>query len=726
MTKMIYEGIPIEFISQISKKEANSRKPIYQIHKWFGRKTDAIFRSILLALELEREESANFKEIYYKENHNLLEGKIILDPFMGGGVTLINTLRLGGKAIGIDVNPVAWFITKNELQVPEVNRDKNADVEEEIVNILTNEFEKLERNIGEEIKEAYTTNIYDYNENIKRKVDIMYILWVKKVRCPKCGKYVKLFSSYEITKLKKERFENYNICPSCGDIVKGNNSSLFCNKCQSNFDRDKGIYKGRNVICNNCNEKINLIKHIMKNRKKPLSADMYAIQYYDRKTGKKGFKVPDKDDLDNYNNVKKKIKNLSEKMDKFIPQIKIPQGYNTRQIQNHNYKYWKQMFNNRQLYYLSRLLEEIGKISDEEIKELFLCVFSNTVNANNMFCIYNSQCGKIEPLFGDHHMAPVINPVENNIWGTKWGRGSFTKYFRGFIQSKRFNISPYERLILNGKNKNVILKEEKFCSEFAENFEELISSSKNTILKCDTAEKLSFLPSKSVDAVITDPPYYYAINYGEISEFFYVWSRQILKDKYPCFENEHILCNDEVTVNEVKGISKEEFVNKLSRCFKEVRRVLKEASPLILTYNNSSAEGWFVLIQSLINAGFYVEKTYPIHTELRAGLIDNRREKMNYDLVIVTKVKNTFINDEIGLDEFFRKVDFEFKKTYYELNDKDLSNLDMLLIKVGKVFEIYSQYYNDLHKSSKKMGLKEILECIYNKGSNCNMNNITL
>ena len=120
MTKMIYKDIPIEFISQISKKEANSRKPIYQIHKWFGRKTDAIFRSILLALELETEETANFKEIFYKENHNLLEGKIILDPFMGGGVTLVNTLRLGGKAIGIDVNPVAWFITKNELQVPEV------------------------------------------------------------------------------------------------------------------------------------------------------------------------------------------------------------------------------------------------------------------------------------------------------------------------------------------------------------------------------------------------------------------------------------------------------------------------------------------------------------------------------------------------------------------------------------------------------------------------------
>lgn len=711
MVKMIYEDIPIDFISQISKKEANSRKPIYQIHKWFGRKTDAIFRSILLALELDKEELGNFKEIYYKNNPNFLQGKIILDPFMGGGVTLVNTLRLGGKAIGVDVNPVAWFITKSELQVPELDENENLELmEEEIVNILMKDFEKILKNVGEEIKEAYTTTIYDYGENAKRKVDIMYVLWVKKVKCPKCGKYIKLFPSYGITKMRKKDFENYNICPNCGDIVRGNNSILCCNKCKNTFDRDKGSYKGRNITCSNCNEKLNLVRDIMKKRNKPLSAEMYAIEYYDYKTGKKGFKVPDKEDIDKYYNTKDKIKDI----DTLIPKIKIPQGYNTKQIQNHNYKYWREMFNHRQLYYLSRLLEEIGKISDDKIRELFLCVFSNTINANNMFCIYNSQCDKIEPLFGDHHMAPVMNPVENNIWGTKLGRGSFVKYFRGFIQSKRFNISPYERVSLKGKNKNIILKDEKFNSKFASDFEQLTNSNNNTIIRCDTSENLSFIPSKSVDAVITDPPYYSAINYGEISEFFYVWSRKILKNQYSFFKSEHIICDDEVTVNEAKGISKEEFIKKISRCFAEIRRVLKENSPLILTYNNSSVEGWGVLMESLINSGFYVKKTYPIHTELRAGLIDNRRDKMNYDLVIVAKVKSDITNNSIQINEFFERVNLEFKKTYSMLNDKDISNLDILLIKAGKIFEIYSQC-NNIYKDNNKVSLKELLQFIYKK-----------
>lgn len=721
MTKMIYENIPIEFVSKISKKEANSKKPIYKIHKWFGRKTDAIFRSILLSLELDKAEIDGFSDKYYKDNSNILKGKIILDPFMGGGVTLVNTLRFGGKAIGIDINPVAWFITKNELQLPKICEGKEDTSMEEIIERLKDEFDKLEKSIGVEIKNAYTTTIYDASKGKKRSVDVMYALWIKKVKCPKCGKYTKLFPSYAITRLNRKNFENYNICPKCGEIVRGNENFLSCRKCGCNFEKDRGNYKGRNFICSNCNEKSNLVRDVMKKRRGPLTSDMYVIQYYDSETREKGFKVPDKEDLDKYNKIKKRNEEQNKKGIWFVPQSKIPPGYNTKQVQNHNYKYWNQMFNDRQLYCLSRLLEEINKITNSIIKELFLCIFSNTINANNMFCIYNAQCGKIEPLFGDHHMAPVINPVENNVWGTRFGRGSFIKYFRVLIQSKQFNCTPYERIVIGGKNKNIILKNEKFSSELTNSFDELIASDKNAILKCGSAENLSFLPSNSVDAVITDPPYYSAINYGEISEFFYTWSRLILKNEYDFFKSEHISSDNEVTVNETKGITKEAFITKLSKCFKEIKRVLKENSPMILTYNSSSPKGWYVLIQSIMNAGFIIEKTYPIHTELRAGLIDNRRDKMNYDLVIVAKVNNKFNGSSVQIDEFLNKVQTEFESTYLELNDKDLSKLDMLLIRVGKVFEVHSKCYTNIYKEDNKVSLMELLEFIYKKGSDCNI-----
>ncbi|MBV7272725.1 DUF1156 domain-containing protein [Clostridiaceae bacterium UIB06] len=716
MVKSISSNIPIEFISKISKKEANSRKPIYQIHKWFGRKTDAIFRSILLSLELEKGEIKNFQDIYYTNNQEILKGKIILDPFMGGGVTLVNTLRLGGKAIGIDINPVAWFITKNELQVP---KNDDADLDEEIIERLKIEFKRIENNIGNEIKEAYTTSIYDSNEH--KTVDIMYVIWVKKARCPKCGKYVKLFPSHAITKLKRKSFENYNICPKCEGIVRGNDKVLVCKKCNHKFDKNIGNYKGRSFICDNCGTKWNLIRDVMKKRKAPLAAEIYAIQYYDSETGKKGFKVPDKDDLDKYNHIEEKIKSSIDLIDNFTPQIRIPEGYNTKQIKNHNYNYWSEMFNHRQLYYLAKLLEEINKIKDVRVRELFLCMFSNTVNANNMFCMYNSQCGKIEPLFGDHHMAPVMNPVENNIWGTRFGRGSFIKYFKSFLKGKKFNIYPYERKSINGKNNNIILEEEKFCAYFTDNFEDLIRADKNIMLKCSSAENLSFLPDRSIDAAVTDPPYYAAINYSEISEFFYTWDRLILKNTYSCFKPNHVAFNNEVTVNDVRGITKEEFQSKLTKCFGEIRRVLKKEAPLILTYNSSTAEGWILLLDALIASGFIIEKTYPIHTELRAGLIDNRRDKMNYDLVIVAKEKIDSNLESIRINKFMKDVNTEVEDVCTELNDENLAFLDKLLIKVGKVFEIYSMYCPNIYNDSTIITAKEILEYIYDIDFHCNV-----
>lgn len=717
MTKAIDNGIPIKFISKISRKEANSKKPIYKLHKWFGRKTDAIFRSILLALETEYTDIENFEKLYYKDNHDLLRGKIILDPFMGGGVTLVNALRFGSKVIGIDVNPVAWFITKNELQLPNLKGVITEYSKEQIINMLEKEFLRIEKNIGNEIKELYSTEIDSDNKRIKKKVDIMYVLWVKKVKCPKCGNDIKLFPSNTITKLNKKNFENYKICVECGELIRGNEENLICSKCKSPVNSYRAVYKGRKFTCTACGMNWDLVKDIMKERKEVLSTEMYAIQYYDPDSRKQGFKVPDKKDLDKYNKIKEKVMKLQDLNENFIPQSKIPQGYNTKQIQNHNYKFWKEMFNYRQLYCLSKVLQEISNIEDDRLRELFLCIFSNTINANNMFCIYNAQCGKIEPLFGDHHMAPVMNPVENNVWGTKFGRGTFIKYFKSLIESKRFNYNPYERLNIKNKNVNIVLENEKFHSKFADTFHELKYSEKDTLIKCQSAEDLSFIPSNSIDAVITDPPYYSAINYGEISEFFYAWDRLILRDNYEFFKPEHIQWNNEVTVNHSKGITKEEFKRKLSICFREINRVLKKKSPLILTYNNSSAEGWQFLLEALIDTGFIVERTYPIYTELRSGLIDNRREKMNYDLIIVSKVKDKTLDNSISLEKFMEKVEQEFQKTYLELMDESLSILDILLIKTGKVFELYSKYAPNIYKDNTnyRISIKELLQYFYDK-----------
>jgi len=91
------------------------------------------------------------------------------------------------------------------------------------------------------------------------------------------------------------------------------------------------------------------------------------------------------------------------------------------------------------------LLEEILKIEDENIKGFMILAFSDAINANNMFCRYEYKPCKLAPLFGPHAYWHYNMPVEDNLWGTKYGRGTFMSCVKKIIRAKEYLINPYER-----------------------------------------------------------------------------------------------------------------------------------------------------------------------------------------------------------------------------------------------------------------------------------------
>ena len=130
--RAIEVGFPIVEINRLAVPERNSFKPIYQMHKWFARRASCVFRAILLgALKpaLKPDGSpTDLMEEFYKDHTRDPDtvGKTVLDPFMGGGTTVLEALRLGCKVTGIDLNPVAWFILKCTLEYPQKLAGQNA------------------------------------------------------------------------------------------------------------------------------------------------------------------------------------------------------------------------------------------------------------------------------------------------------------------------------------------------------------------------------------------------------------------------------------------------------------------------------------------------------------------------------------------------------------------------------------------------------------------------
>lgn len=147
------------------------------------------------------------------------------------------------------------------------------------------------------------------------------------------------------------------------------------------------------------------------------------------------------------------------------------------------------MFNERQLLCLSRLLEEILKICDTNIRELMLIVFSDCLDANNMFCKYEIQWHKISLFFGLHAYHPIERPTENNVWGTEYGRCTFVRCFEKVRRAKVYCKRPRERLLQgNGKRFSKGTGTERIEGNIMQSFDELKVTDRAALLRCDTAE----------------------------------------------------------------------------------------------------------------------------------------------------------------------------------------------------------------------------------------------
>ena len=120
-------------MTEVSKSiEAEAHTPVYKMHKYFARRPWNVFSELI-------------------KQHSSTDD-VIMDPFMGGGVTVIESLRLKRKAIGIDLNPLATFITKMETAPLDISRFRMvkeaiaSKVKEEIQSFYVTECPKCDLN----------------------------------------------------------------------------------------------------------------------------------------------------------------------------------------------------------------------------------------------------------------------------------------------------------------------------------------------------------------------------------------------------------------------------------------------------------------------------------------------------------------------------------------------------------------------------------------------------
>ncbi|HKH44896.1 MAG TPA: hypothetical protein VKM72_09575 [Thermoanaerobaculia bacterium] len=602
--KQLMSGrVPYEELSALARHEAHRKslhRPPYYLHKWWARRTGSVVRGILLDLLLP--EGEDLIDAFYRSHE--FSGITILDPFMGGGTTLGEGLRLGCNVVGSDLNPVAWFLVKRSLSEIDLDEANAA-------------FVNVEARVAAPIAEMYATTCL----SCAGPATIQHAAWIKQIACRACGELVDLNLDQVVMRAFGRGGTSLVDCPDCGFIFRTDDldARVDCPDCAHGFVPREQRCPNTDYRCCCGHQEPILGKH--RRLLRPLSHRLRSLSIWCETCGRV-HQVPTAADREHYAAIQDDVERRFRSL--LIPRERIPAGHNTDQLRRYGYRYWRELFNPRQLASLDLLFRAIKKVEDSRSRELLLLIASACLEFNSMLCTAKGLgTGAIRQVFTHHAFIPAKAPLEANVWGVNSSSGGFSTLYRErVVRAVEWARQPSERRPCNGqKSERVEIKGEKLTGRLASSVNDYSSGTANLLVLNQSSEQLQQIPDATVDFVITDPPYADSVMYSELSDYFYVWLRLLLKDTYPeSFSSAVIDDSHEAVQNNGRQRNGDFYATVVGNVFREAFRTLKRGGRLAFTFHHGGVTAWRAIEEALVRGGFVVERWWPVFAEMESGV----------------------------------------------------------------------------------------------------------
>lgn len=594
--------------------EGNCKKPVYTMHKWWARRLGVVFRMLLLSEASGERLTRSQRWSRFYSSYRLSPGFTVLDPFLGGGTSLIEAAKLGATCYGYDIDPVACFVSEMELSAipPE---------------LVQNRYDEIERAVGDKIKAFYRSRVGS------EPVDVIYYFWVDRVACPHCHRTSDAHPTFQIAYDVKSRTQTV-VCPHCSHLqeIGIDRKILYCAHCALRTDLRTPPLSYGEFVCPHCSEP-SLLRDLYK---RGLAEPRLLAKDYMDASGSRGFAEVSAADRRRFTSASKLFH--ADSADLPLPDSPIPfKGRYDRRPLIFGYRRYHELFNARQLYCLGLIAREIAATEDVAVRKAMALAFSHSLAANNMFCSYAFGYRRLTPLFSVHAYRKISRPVEGNVWGLSLGRGSFSNCVRAVIQGLAYMCAPYElkygsssrpaRISITGQEAAAVAGR-------AEPRPVIQATIRN-----QSSENMREIPDGTVDVILSDPPYYDNLPYSELADFYHVWLRRILGSAYVGHGRAHTPMQASLFAGKRTGDRDERAITRkytqtLSDVLKECHRVAKQNAHLIFTYHHRSATAWACLGTALLRSGFRARDVFPVRSEGRSGL-HNYDGSIKWDSVFV-------------------------------------------------------------------------------------------
>jgi putative DNA methylase len=614
------------------------------------------------------------------------ERPLVLDSFAGGGSIPLEAMRVGANVFASDLNPIPVLLNKVILEfVPKYG----ARLSEEIL--------KWGKWINEELKLEMQGF---YPKGPTGDAGVVY-LWARKIVCegPNCGIEIPLLKSYLLS--KKEQIalfpdinhQNRNVEFR---IIQKQNGNWVDTASGSTVEVAslEGTVKRSSAICPSCGY--------------TNSAERTRAQFVDRnggaddaqliavvekpEGGRTVFRLPFKEDYEGIEKARSKLISLeasNESELSIVPDEPLPYLRSIFNVHLIGIDEWGKLFTRRQALALALICNKIKEISANKLEKH--TEFSRAV----VTCL----------AFSLDRCADYWSSIA--VWAGEFVAHTFGRQALGIV---------WDFAEVNGFEKgsgNFLGAIDWICRSIDRNTIEFNSSS--------TVERASAtshpLPDDCVNAFVTDPPYYDAVPYADLSDFFYVWLRRSLGEHYPDLFNKNLAPKNGEIVQlaernkDYQYKTREYFESLMKEAMGEGRRVLTPSGIAVVVFAHKSTQGWETQLRAMIDAGWVITASWPIDTERPGRLRANNSAALASSVHLVCRPRDS---QQIGdWSDVLAELPVRVHEWMPRLAEEGVVGADAIFACLGPALEVYSRYSSVEKASGEQVELKEYMEHIW-------------
>jgi adenine-specific DNA methylase len=602
------------------------------------------------------------------------EAPLVVDPFAGGGSIPLEALRLGCDAFASDLNPVACLILKVLLE--DIPRH-GPELAEEL------------RRVGAEVKKAAENELAEFYPVDPDGARPIAYLWARTVRCetPNCGAEIPLVRSFWLSKkANRRRALRYTVVrpkgqpprlefevfePLTEDEVVGGSVSrakASCPCCQTTLppDRVRGQLReqhgGADAIFDEKGRRVG-------------GAFLLAVVTLRPEEQGRHFRLPMQGDYGAVRAAALKLAEIGRTLLpgglSAIPDEPTPPGGGSGagrafSVQKYGMLQWGDLFTARQKLALRTLCVAVSesKVTSNLLPGLLV---SRLTNGSSTLCRWDLNpsgfAEKITATFSRQALPITWDFAETSLLhGTSADWSSGVGWVEKVASSSHHLQVTAQAAVADATNSPV--------------------------------------PDAACGVWFTDPPYYDAIPYADLADYFLVWLKRslpghpLVRDPFdprnPLSPKLQEAVQDETKKVNGKPKDRAFFEETMARAFAEGRRVLREDGIGSVVFAHKTTEGWEALLSGLIRGGWVITASWPLATELANRLRARESAALATSVHLVCRPRT---DREIGdWAEVYRELPRQVGEWMDRLQAEGIRGADLVFACIGPALEIYSRY----------------------------------